>query len=175
MSVTITLDAREFTRTLQEYAKFRKIDDREAVADRAGKLSFELWKKFKAVTPSVAKLKTIAKRVGGRLKRRKGRTVEQELRRRIGARMTAASGWLPAVRRFSKSGKGIVLKKRVLRGSVSINLREPSVTITNDTLEGVKAEQKYRLMQKAIDAQTKDMAKYIQRKLEQRSRQLSAK
>lgn len=170
----ITIDASEFTETLRQYGEVSKKDEKEIVLDRAGKLSFELYKKFKAITPSVSKLRSIGKSLGYRIKRKfKGATPKEEINRRIRARMAAASGWIPSVRRLSK--RGVADKKGKIKGSVIINLSEPSVTIINGMKEAVAADSKYDALQAAVNAQTADMKVYIERKLEERAKQFSAK
>jgi hypothetical protein len=174
VSANITIDVREFTETIRKYAEVSKKDEKEVVADRAGKLAFEFWKSFKALTPPVSLLKGLPDKLGYRIKRKfEGSTVKQEIARRINARMAAASGWLPSVRRFSR-GK-VTLKKKNVKGRFEINLSEPSVTIINEMKEAVAADKLYpQAMQNAINAQTKDMEKYIERKLEQRAKEYSA-
>lgn len=173
--VKIELDSREFMQAMNEWQRLRKLDDDEAVVDRAGKLSFEFFKRFKEVTISIADLRALPSRLGYHIKRKfAGTTIKQEINRRIRARFAAASGWLPAVRRFSKSEVRLEKIKNP-KGRFEINLQEPSVTIINEMKEGVAAEERHKIMQGAIDAQTADMRKYIERKLDQECRRFSAR
>lgn len=172
--IEISLNTSEFIKTLRQYEQVSKKDSQEVIQDRAGKLSFELFKQFKKLAPTATELRQLPRTLGHRIKRKfQGATVKQEIRRRISARFAAASGWLPAVRRLTK--KGVNLKKKNPMGRVEINLREPSVTIVNSMKEGVAAEHKHKAMQSSINAQVADMQVYIQRKLNQRARQFSAK
>jgi hypothetical protein len=174
MKVEFEIDAKEFTSTLQEYAEVSHKDAQDVVADRAGKLAFQLFKDFKATAPKVSLLKSLPQKLGYRIKRKfKGDTVAQEIARRVRARFAAASGWLPAVWRFSR-GKP-VLRIKNPKGRTEIDLTEPSVTIVNSMKEAVADETRHGIIQKSIDAQTADMKVYINRKLEQRAKQFSAK
>jgi hypothetical protein len=174
MSAKFELDAREFTETMRQYAKFSKKDEEQIVQDRAGKLAFELFKQFRAVAPSVAKIRALPRQLNHRIRRKfKGATIKQEIARRIRARFSAAIGWIPAVNRLTK--RRTAIRKKNPKGTVVINLSEPSVTITNDMKEGVAAEARHRIMQSAVNAQVADMTVYINRKLDQRAKQFSAK
>lgn len=109
-------------------------------------------------------------------------TVAEEIRRRINARFAAAVGWLPAMRRFKYSKHGTIRgafkgieKFRNPRGRVEINLSEPSVTLYNSMKEAVAAEARHHAMQSALNAQNADMRQYIERKLDERARQFSAR
>lgn len=172
MSIKLELDVAEFTKTIQQYAEVSKKDEETIVKDRGGKLAFELFKQFKAITPSIATLRALPKILNGRIKRRfKGATVKQEIRRRIGARTAAAIGWIPSIQKLSK--RSARTRKKNPRGRVVINLREPSVTIVNSMPQAIFAEKKYNLLSKSIARQIQDMRVYINRKLEQRANQFS--
>lgn len=180
MKVKFTLDAREFTQAMKEYAAVSKKDEKDIVLDRAGKVANSgfknvksLFGEFKRITPTESLLKSLPKRLGFRLKRKRNVSVASEIKRRIKARMTAASGWLPAVQRLTK--RGVVLKKKKGAGSVVINLKEPSVTMINNMIQAQHAENKYHLMQGVLDSHVEDMRKYIEKKMIQRANQFSAK
>lgn len=166
------LDTTEFISTLKEYSTYSKKDNEEIVQNRAGRLSFELFKRFKAITPSIAEIRAVAASLDYHIKRKfAGATVKQEIARRINARFTAASGWLPAVQSLTKSRAN--LKQKNPKGQVIIDLNEPSVTIINQMKEAVAAEGIYSIMQEAIDSQEEDMKVYIERKLEQGAQKYS--
>lgn len=174
-ALKMEMDLREFTETMQQYQEVSKKDEEVIVANRAGKLAFEFFKQFKKFAPTIALLKSLPNQLGYRIKRKfKGATVKSEINRRIRARFAAAAGWLPSVKRFTRSG-ATLQKIKNPKGSFQINLSEPSVTIINSMKEAVAAEEKHHIMQSAIVAQTQDMKVYINRKLEQRARQFSAK
>lgn len=171
-NINIELDASEFIKTIREYSAVSKKDAEEVVVDRSGKLAYELFKRFKATAPKVSTLRALPRSLDYRIKRKfAGATVAQEIARRIRARFAAASGWIPAINRFSR--RSVTQRKGTVIGSFEINLSEPSVTIINGMKEAVADEAKNNIMQSAIDAQTDDMKVYIERKLEQRARQFS--
>lgn len=170
----LEIDDRAFIATLQEYQRLRKKTDEEVVVDRAGKVAIELFKKFAAITPSVATLRSVAESLNWRLRRPPGTSAKSELRRRIAARFAASAGWLPAVWKFTRSGRKLKKIKNP-RGSFIINRGEPSVTILNSMREAVAAEEKYVLVQAALDAQVDDMRQYIERKLDEQAKRFSAK
>jgi len=173
MSLEFTVDAREFTATLRKYAEVSGKDEKDVIADRAGKLAFEFFKHFKKLAPTVAQLQKLPAQLNYRVWRKfRGDTVGQEIGRRIRARFSAASGWLPAIRRFTN--KGVVLRQKRPKGGFIINASEPSVTIINEMKEALEAAEKHpSVMQTPLDAQQRDMEKYIRRKLDQRARQFS--
>ena len=174
MSIKFELDASEFTKSIRQYQKLRKKDDEEIVVDRSGKLAFELYKVFRKAAPKVSLLKGLPAKLGYRIKRKfKYDTVAEEISRRIDARFAASSGWIPALQRFSK--RNVKMKKGKVLGSFQINLSEPSVTIINGMKEAVAADSRHRLLQQAINNQTRDMNVYIQRKLDEAARKFSAK
>lgn len=174
-AVKFELDTREFTECLRQYADVSKKDEIEVVKDRAGKVAFELFKQFKVLAPTVQLLRGLPASLNYHIKRKfAGATIKQEINRRIRARFSSAGGWLPAVKRFTR--KGAVLRNvKNPKGHVEINLSEPSVTIVNSMKEAVAAEGKHHVMQAALNAQVADMRIYIERKMDQRAKQFSAK
>lgn len=182
MKMKFQLDPSEFNSTIKQYAKVSKKDFKDIVIHRAKNVAntrlpgvLSLWGEFSRVTPTISKLRQLPRLLNYRIKRKKGTTIRQEIKRRIKARYAAASGWLPAVKRLNSKGIAVVKKKKNPKGHVEINLRQPSITLVNSMKEAGIAENKYHLMQQVINSHVADMKKYIQDKLAARSKQFSAK
>lgn len=158
------LDIKEFTDTLKEYSSYNKRENVLIVKNRAAQLAKQLFKRFKFISPTAAYLRALPESLNYRIKRKQGKTVEQEIRRRINARFTAASGWLCSVKILSKTG--VTIRRRNAKGRVIIDLNEPSITIINEMKEAAAAEDKYSIMQQAIDDQVSDMKDYIEEHME---------
>lgn len=183
-----TYDDSGLQAALKEYLDIKKnVDPATEVKRRAKNVCLRLVRAFKQAAPTPDDIKAVGFRVKVRpriaafTRSRRGKTsiiprgqqVKKEIAARVAARTLTAAGWFPAAVALGANPK---LGKRVRGqrlGSVDMKLggTEPNVTMTNAQPGAAHTDDRGgNAMQKALDAETADMVKYIDRKHDKAAR-----
>lgn len=166
-----------FNQSLREYLRYNKRAPGPLIENRARRVRWELFRRFKEIAPTRQKIEQEAAAVNYRIRRRRGAdgqplSIKKELMARKRSirylsvsflykawrsRREGQSGGFDAVsRRNRKIGEALV---RTARGQ-----RRPSVELTS-FLEGVVVQNRQRrIVDKALQAETANMGVYIRRK-----------
>lgn len=174
--------------TFRRYLELRKGLARELIVKKAGSFAVEAYKATKAVAPSPGKIKQDVTSRGWRVRRKPGawprrrgekrgskgplkRMQAAQVKRRVRAIGSVASGFIPAMTALgSKVGAKDTGKFKNPRGSVVVS--SSAIGIVNSTPGIVAVEKKHHIIKTALDAVTRDMETYINRKLQETARNL---
>ena len=168
---------RDFNKALQKYLRYNKRDTGPLIENRGKKIQWELYRQFKAIAPTREKIDQYAEAVGFAIKRRIGPdgkrlSVKQELALRKRSIRYLSVSYLFRAWRTNREGQNSRYPAKSRRnqfiGEALIRTakgqRNPIVRLTS-FLKGVLVQNRKRnLVDKALNAQTADMQKYIQRK-----------
>jgi hypothetical protein len=177
MAKAYSYDDTELKKALGQYLDLKKnVDPDTEIKRRAKNVGMKLIKIFKGNAPTPAQIKADAVKIDYKLKTRdsikkkggsRAKQVKAELRARINARTFSATGWFPAVEALGGSPKIAQRVKGPKRGKIEQRrgLASVQVTLVNEQ-PGAEhtATKNGNAMQDALDMETADMLKYIERK-----------
>jgi len=185
MSNSATWDDKNFKAALKKYLDLRKnVDPKTELRRRAKNVGMKLITLFKkkgvSTTEITSKVRSLGDRVRVRDKLRKkgralgwtwARTIRAEANARRSAKGFTATGWFPATEKLGGNPKRAIRPGGgPRRGSLveKMGFTEKSETLINDQGGAGHTAGKLKTdMQSALDKETADMVKYIDRKLAQ--------
>lgn len=177
--MSFVLDDKDFQKSLKTYLDLRKnVDPKKELRRRAKNVGMRLTRIYKTKGVSLQEITAKVNSLGSRVKIRpkirakKGKTFRQKIRMELSARRSAkgftATGWFPAVeklggnpKRVQRPGGGPRRGKLIER----MGFFEKSETLVNQQPGAAHVQGKTSaLEQQALNQETADMVKYIQRK-----------
>jgi hypothetical protein len=185
VSETLSSGLDHFNASLARYALFSKKQQGPLIEDRARKLRFELFKHFKAIAKTGAELRAEIASLGFGIKRRKGddgKPVDTatEIKARVKSLRFLSVSFLMQAWRAKQQGQVGTFRARARSGTqigianvaTEVGRENPFVSLTS-LLEGaVKQDSEKRIVDRALVAQSRDMETYLERKHEEKLRQM---